>query len=276
MAEKTYKKHAGADNTDTVDTIDTVDIMEGMISFRSVVSAIRSGISDRRIEKVFFDRDKRVKYSRHLSFIVAMSHELSFEVEFVDRDEIDLMSNGSSHGGIITVCTKRHLKPIEAGDIVRSGVYYILDGLEDPYNFGYSLRSIYASGADGVIIPERDTLDSAATVSRSSAGASELLPIYTCKRESVISVFKELEYTVAAADLEDAVPMWDADLRAPIVAVIGGEKRGISAEIADACDKRVSIEYGRDFQLSLSAASAATLLSFEILRQNRGKSRGNP
>lgn len=270
MTEKTYKIRTAAG--DTGDT----DIMEGMISFRSVVAAIRSGISDRRIEKVFFDRDKRVKNSRHLSYIIAMSHELSFDLEFADRETIDQMSNGSSHGGIVTICTKRHLKPIEAGDIVRSGVYYILDGLEDPYNFGYSLRSIYASGADGVIIPERQTLDSAATISRSSAGASELLPIYTCKRESVIAMFKEVGYTAAAADLEDATTMWDSDLRAPIVAVIGGEKRGISADIADMCDIRVSIEYGRDFQLSLSAASAATLLSFEILRQNRGKSGSNP
>lgn len=267
MTEKTCKIHTGTDGT---------DIMEGMISFRSVVAAIRSGISDRRIEKVFFDRNKRVKNSRHLSYIIAMSHELSFDLEFADRETIDQMSDGSSHGGIVMICTKRHLKQIEAGAIVRSGVYYILDGLEDPYNFGYSLRSIYASGADGVIIPERQTLDSAATISRSSAGASELLPIYTCQRGSVITMFKELGYTAAAADLEDATPMWDSDLRAPIVAVIGGEKRGISADIADMCDIRVSIEYGRDFQLSLSAASAATLLSFEILRQNRSKSGSNP
>ena len=40
-------------------TVTDLDIMEGMISFRSVVSGIRSGVSDRKINKVWFDRKKR-------------------------------------------------------------------------------------------------------------------------------------------------------------------------------------------------------------------------
>lgn len=245
------------------------ELLEGMISFRSVVSAVRSGVSDRTIVKVYFDRNKTRKYAKHLSYIRAMSHEMAFEIEYVDAVEIDESASGKSHGGILTLCTKRHLKEIAASDIKKDGIYYILDGLEDPFNFGYALRSIYASGADGVILPERELVDSAEIVSRSSAGASELIPLYTCKRESVAGLFKAAGYPIVCADVEDAIPMWDADLKAPLLMVIGGEKRGISSEIASARDMTVAIEYGRDFPLALSAASAATLLSFEVLRQNR-------
>ena len=59
------------------------------------------------------------------------------------------------------------------------------------------------------------------------------------------------------------------NLQKPILLVVGGEKRGISSEMLAEADQIVRIDYGRDFRGSLSAASAATVMAFEILRQNR-------
>src|SRR6478735_12205406 len=52
-----------------------------------------------------------------------------------------------------------------------------LDGVEDPRNLGAVLRSAYLLGAHGVIIPEHRAAQVTATVSKTSAGASELVPI---------------------------------------------------------------------------------------------------
>ena len=49
---------------------------------------------------------------------------------------------------------------------------------------------------------------------------------------------------------------------------MGGEKRGISRSILDQADQIVRIDYGRAFNGSLSAASAATVIAFEVLHQN--------
>jgi 23S rRNA (guanosine2251-2'-O)-methyltransferase len=57
-------------------------------------------------------------------------------------------------------------------------------------------------------------------------------------------------------------------MKKPILLVIGGEKRGISRTILDMADQIVRIDYGRTFNGSLSAASAATVIAFEVLRQN--------
>lgn len=251
------------------DTTADLDIMEGMISFRSVVSGIRSGVSDRKINKVWFDRKKKAANGRHLSFIRAMSHELGFEIEYADRCLIDSLAEGSSHGGIITSCTKRTLKQISYDDIAENGIYYLLDGLEDPYNFGYAIRSVYASGASGIILPERAVVDSAGAVCRSSAGASELIPLYTAAREELPELFRSKSYRIVCADTDNAVSMWNSDLTSPLLLIIGGERRGISSVLSSAADMNVKIEYGRDFPLALSAASAATVLCFEVLRQNR-------
>ena len=63
--------------------------------------------------------------------------------------------------------------------------------------------------------------------------------------------------------------MYETDLTLPVFLVVGGEKRGISRSVLDKADAVVRIDYGRDFPAALSAASAATVLGFEIFRQNK-------
>ena len=79
----------------------------------------------------------------------------------------------------------------------------------------------------------------------------------------------EAEYTVLCAGIRDSVSVFDEHFAYPILLVVGGEKRGISRALLDAADHIVRIDYGRKFDGSLSAASAATVMAFEIFRQNR-------
>ena len=54
----------------------------------------------------------------------------------------------------------------------------------------------------------------------------------------------------------------------PIFIIVGGEKRGISPYFLQNADSIVKINYKREFNAALSTASAASVLAFEILRQN--------
>jgi 23S rRNA (guanosine2251-2'-O)-methyltransferase len=56
-----------------------------------------------------------------------------------------------------------------------------------------------------------------------------------------------------------------------VLLVVGGEKRGITRAVLEKCDKVISLDYGRRFGAALSAASASSILAFEIYRQNRGE-----
>ena len=44
-------------------------IFEGMTSIRAIFNSIDSGISDRKIEKVLFDREKTKKISKDVGFL---------------------------------------------------------------------------------------------------------------------------------------------------------------------------------------------------------------
>ena len=63
----------------------------------------------------------------------------------------------------------------------------------------------------------------------------------------------------------------ECNLPLPILLIVGGEKRGISKAVLEMADVLVKIDYGRDFNASLSAASATTIFAYEIARQNKNR-----
>lgn len=246
-------------------------VFEGMTSIRAVIKATDDGISDRRISEILYDTERRQAKEKEISYLEAVSSRYGFKVLPSSKDELDAVTVGSSHGGIIAKCTDRTISSLAECDIVNSGFYVMIEGIEDPYNFGYAIRSIYAAGCSGIVLTPRNWMSAAGVVCRSSAGASEMIPLFTANPGDAVDFFKRKGYKVAAAGIRDSVSAFDADLKYPIFLIVGGEKRGISRNTLDQCDTVVRLDYGRPFNASLSAASAASILSYEILRQNRNK-----
>ena len=111
-------------------------------------------------------------------------------------------------------------------------------------------------------------MTAAGVVCRSSAGASELFDMYTADAIDSIRIFKNKGYTIVSADLGTELDLHKSNLTLPVFLVVGGEKRGISRAVLDASDVIVKIPYSRSFNASLSAASATTIIGYEIMRQN--------
>ena len=78
-------------------------------------------------------------------------------------------------------------------------------------------------------------------------------------------------YKVICAGIRNSVSIYDADMKKPIFLIIGGEKRGISSSLISKSDEIVRIDYASNFKGSLSAASSAAIIGFEIMRQNKGQ-----
>lgn len=242
-------------------------IFEGMTSISAVINS--AAFNNRTIKKVLFDQSNEKNISKKLSYLRHKAEEMNFELVSVSREEIDNITIGSSHGGIIAMCSDRTIPRISEDDLADKGFYVMLEGIEDPYNFGYALRSLYAAGVDGIILSKRNWMTAAGVVCRASAGASELLPMYIDEYGDSVDILKNLGYKIICAGIRDSVSFYDADLRKPLYLIIGGEKRGISAATLAKSDQIVRIDYASDFNGSLSAASSATVLGFEVMRQNK-------
>lgn len=243
-------------------------VFEGMTSIRALIDNLKDGKENaRKITKILFDSEKKKQKHKEIGYLLKMGELFGFLVEESDSDTIVSLSIGSSHGGIIAICEERTYPILEQKHIKKNGFYAMIEGIEDPYNFGYALRSIYASGVDGIILSKRNWLSAAGVVCRSSAGASELADIYIAD-DNFVELFKECGYKIVCADIKNSISVYDADLKKPIFLIVGGEKRGISSSILSKADQIIRIDYGRDFDAALSAASASTILAFEIYRKN--------
>ncbi len=244
-------------------------IFEGMTSISALIKAADSTPSTaRKIDTVYCDKKNIKSEYRRVNFLKAKAAEMGFSLEFRDSEFIESLTNGKTHGGFIALCEGKKIKSISSEEIPQKGIFFLLEGIEDPYNFGYTLRSLYASGADGVILPERNWMTVAGTVAKASAGCSELIQIYSGSPEDSVKLFKEVGYRVLCANIRDSKLLYDANLKAPVLFVIGGEKRGVSRAILDLSDQNIRIGYGRDFSGSLPTAEAAAIIAFEAAKIN--------
>ncbi len=244
---------------------------EGMTSIRAILRGITSGVNNRAIREILFASDRIDKIGKEIAYLKAVQSEYRFTLTETTSAHIDSLAIGTSHGGIVAECTERTFPALSEHlrEIKPNGFYVMIEGIEDPYNFGYALRSLYACGVDGIILDKRNWMSAAGVVARSSAGASELFPIYLASPAEACSLFHTLAYKIVCADIRTEHLLEETDIRFPVFLIVGGERRGISRAVLDMADLKVRISYGREFRGSLSAASAATILGYEIFRQNR-------
>jgi len=246
-------------------------VFEGMVSIRALLYAQDHAISDRKIEKILYSAERKAKIAKEVAFLRHEGERKGFAVEEATEEVLSSMTLGTTHGGLVALCGERKI-PRLADSMERihnNGFYVMIEGIEDPYNFGYALRSLYALGIDGVILPGRNWMSAAGVVARASAGASERFELFTAESETAVDLFKELGYRIVCADVATDDTLEGTKLPYPVFLVVGGEKRGISRAVLNKADTVVKICYGREFQAALSAASATTILAYEIAKQNR-------
>ena len=245
------------------------DIFEGMTSISAVIKSIADGSSNRTIIKILYDKNHSKSKYKELKFLEYRSREFGFELLPVDASEIDALTSGTTHGGIVAVCTQRTYPDLNVNFLTNANFCVLIDGIEDPYNFGYSVRSLYAAGTDCIVLPPRNWLELSGTVARSSAGTTEIANIYVSDPVEAINTFKSCGFEIVCAGIRDSHSLYEYEFSKPVLLVIGGEKRGISRKLLDLSDTTIRIDYGRDFMGSLPSASAVSVIAFEIARKKR-------
>ena len=241
----------------------------GFVSVKSVLEAKSRDIFKIYIEKERFEKimrsELRVPEQRQYNALI----ESGVEIQYVTPDEFSAIMPNPSAGGIAAEIGNRIFTPSEEIFSLKNGYIVILDGIEDPFNFAYALRSLYASGVDAVILPERNFFTASDTVIRSSAGASEL--IRACCVEDLTEACERLKSNgyqiVSTAKNNKSKDLYHAKLKKPLCLVFGGEKRGIKREILDRSDVCLKIKYPRDCHYSLPACNAISIIAFECARK---------
>jgi 23S rRNA (guanosine2251-2'-O)-methyltransferase len=239
-------------------------ILEGFVS---VQAALRSGSRD--IQAIYLRRDK---WDQDAAWLEQHAAAAGVPVERVTGDVIDSYAGGTTHGGVLALVGPRRFVGLDQIGAGRPAPFVaMLDGVEDPFNFGQALRALYAAGADGLVLRPRNWMSAAGVVARASAGASEWLPTAVAETaQDAADFFRARGLRIACAARDRAIPLYEADLTAPLFLVIGGEKRGITRSFLEQADLRLAIPYAADFDQSLGTAAATAVLAFEVMRQRGG------
>lgn len=243
--------------------------VSGFVSVKSILTANSREVFRLLLEKDRYDMVSRSGFHAAEKRQYEWLHSTGIPVEYIEKDAFSAMVGSSTAGGIAAEVGERRFSSPDALLQKKNGYFTILDGIEDPFNFGYALRALYASGVDGVILPERNFFTATEAVVRSSAGASELLDCCTVSdlREACENMKDRGIFLVATAKTERARDLYRCSFRRPLCVVYGGEKRGISAGVMELCDAVVKIRYPRNCHYSLPACSAVSIISFEIGRR---------
>ena len=231
------------------------------------INAVTEALKAGRVVSLRAGRRK----DQRLQQLLTQAEQSSVPVRRVSDDELDRESGGSSHQGVIADVSERKLyelhELIEEAQAKPPALVVVLDGIEDPHNFGAILRTCDAVGAHGVVRQTRHSAPLGGATSKASAGA-----LAHVKIADVVNIARAVEelkdagvWTVGLAG--DAPERYDrVDMTLPTAIVVGAEGTGLRRLVRERCDRVVSIPMGGTVSsLNVSVAAAVTL--FEAARQ---------
>lgn len=204
--------------------------------------------------------------------IMRLAHEQHIPLSAVPRTRLDMMAGSGGHQGVVAAVSIKPMLELEELEPIIKGAtappfILLLDGVQDPQNLGAILRVANASGALAVVIPQRGQVGLTATVAKASAGAIEYVPVVRVVNLSqAVEVLKSWGVFIYAADPLADTSYTSVDWRGAVGIVIGGEGNGVRPLVMKRCDGTVSLPMVGSVA-SLNAATAAAVLSFEVLRQ---------
>ena len=233
-----------------------------------VLEGIKNGAT---INKLIVDKN----FEHRKDEIVFLAKKNHIKMEFLPKKIMDKIAKTEHHQGYIAETVEFEYSDI--ADILslskekgKDPFVVLLDGIEDPHNFGAIIRSCECAGVDGIIIPKIRACQVNETVVRTSAGAISNMKIARVTNlKDTIKDLKDAGLWIYSAEIggED---IYKTDLTGPIGIVIGSEGEGTKPSIISHCDGVVTLPLFGSVN-SLNASVSAGIVVYEVVRQRQMK-----
>jgi 23S rRNA (guanosine2251-2'-O)-methyltransferase len=242
--------------------------MSNLYGVLPVLEAIKAG--GRRIERILIADGARIDRLRDL---IASARQANISVRREPRAVLDRLTGKANHQGVVAIAAVTAYADESSllSRITPETLFVLLDGIEDPHNLGAIIRTAECSGATAVFIPERRAAHISDVVVKTSAGATEYLPVAKVTNlASLIEELKRLNVWVVGVEQGARTDYTEYDYKGATALVFGGEGRGLHRLVRERCDTLVSIPMrGRITSLNVSVAVGVVL--FEALRKRSQK-----
>jgi len=245
--------------------------MEPITGIHAVRAALAAG---RPLERILIARGR---HGERIEEIVRRAREQGVPVRFEERAKVDRLAAMLQHQGVVALAASKstvaleHLLKAQGGAGQPAGLLVLLDGVQDPHNLGAVARTALASGADGLVVPERRAAGLTETAARVSAGALEHLAVARVANVArAMEQLKENGYWLVGLDERATTPYTEADFTGAVGIVLGSEGKGLHELVRKRCDFLVSIPTTGPVR-SLNVSVAAGVVLFEAVRQRSAR-----
>lgn len=230
------------------------------------VHAVTESLEANTGNKLYIQDDLRGK---NVDAIKDLAAEKKVSISWTPKKTLSDMTGGAVHQGFVLRVSEFAYS--ELSDIMdkaeqeENPLILILDGLNDPHNFGSILRTADATQVTGIIIPKHRAVGVTPVVAKTSTGAVEHIPIARVTNLSqTLDKFKEAGFWIFGTDM-DGTPSHKWNTAGRLALIIGNEGKGISANIKKQVDEMITIPMSGHVQ-SLNASVAAAVLMYEVYR----------
>ena len=187
----------------------------------------------------------------------------------VEDTDLQKLAASSHHEGVVAEVLREEAQSLTAWlrDLpVGPRCALWLDGVGNPHNLGAILRAAAHFGVSAVLLPKHSTLALSGAAARVAEGGAEAVPFVRLGREdNAIAQLHGAGFTLAATVVRGGGDLFASALPQRLVYVIGAEGEGMDAQLAAACDLRLSIP-GSGAVESLNVAAATAVLLAEWVR----------
>ena len=226
----------------------------------SVVEALKSA---QAVEKVTISDGLNKEF---LGLVSSLCKKRNIALKTISRQEFKKIEGDQNYQGIMAEVEDFRYCGLQELLNQKDKFLCILDGIEDPHNFGAIIRVAECAGVTGIVIPKNRSVSVNATVAKVSAGALSHIKIAQVTNiHDAIDEIKDSFTFVYAADM-DGKPMYETNLQGNIAIVVGGEGKGVSQLTRKKVDGIISIPmFGK--VNSLNASVSAGIVLYEVVRQ---------
>ncbi len=239
--------------------------MEVIYGLHPVEEALRAG--GRRLEYVLMARERTARHE----VVLELCRVAGVRVSQQTKDQLTRLAKSDAHQGVVAAVRERKFLAIEdllgAKGRFAHRFFLALDGVEDPHNLGALLRSADGAGVDGVLLPERRTAPISAVVAKTSAGASEHVPIARVTNlVRALEQMKKANVWVIGLDERGTPDYTDFPFDRDCCLVLGAEGSGLHELVKKTCDHLLRIPMAGSVS-SLNVSVAGAVVMYEALRQ---------
>lgn len=231
-------------------------------------NAVREALQNHlTINKIMVDKALEHRHDE----IVHLAYQNKVRVEFLPKPILDKKSKTAHHQGFIAESVDFDYSTLEdivkkANDKKQKPFIVLLDGIEDPHNFGAIIRSCECAGVHGIVIAKNRACQVNETVIRTSTGAiANMLIAKVTNLNEAVDYFKAQGIFVIGAET-GGKDIYKQNLDIPLAIMIGSEGKGIKQSLRAMCDDIVTLPLCGNVN-SLNASVACAVVLFEALRQ---------